>query len=70
MNRVDLSPAVRIENLRKFYTVRSREPGVVAAFRSLVRRRMEKIEALGGHSCASPIFPRTVTGRELNQSSN
>src|SRR5437762_9443311 len=40
------SPAVQIARLRKTYTVHERESGVLAALRSLIRRRTREIVAV------------------------
>src|SRR5574342_129369 len=44
------SSAVHLRDLRKVYVVSEREAGVMAALRSLVHRRTEKISAVDGIS--------------------
>lgn len=40
------SPAIRVHNLSKIYLVPERETGVVAAMRSLFKRRVKRVEAV------------------------
>jgi ABC-2 type transport system ATP-binding protein len=47
---VDAAPAIRVRDLRKTYVVSEREPGAVAALRSLVHRRTQEVPAVDGIS--------------------
>ena len=42
------APAVRVRELRKLYSVHEREAGALAAIKSLVRRQMREVTAVGG----------------------
>ncbi len=45
-----LSPAVRVRELRKLYSVHEREAGALAAVKSLARRQTREVTAVGGLS--------------------
>lgn len=45
-----MESAIRLKNLQKIYTVHEREAGLLAAFRSLVRRKTRAVRAVDGIS--------------------
>ena len=55
-----MKPAIQICDLRKVYSVSEREPGVMAALRSLVKRKTRKIAAVDGISFE--VMPGEVVG--------
>ncbi len=52
--------AIRVENLRKIYTIGEREAGMRAALRSLVRRRTREVAAVSGISFR--VAPGEIVG--------
>jgi ABC-2 type transport system ATP-binding protein len=42
------APAIRVDDLRKVYTVHERQAGMLASMRSLVRRRVKEVPAVDG----------------------
>lgn len=52
--------AIRVDGLRKTYLVNERESGVLASLRSLVNRRVRRVDAVDGISFAVP--PGEITG--------
>ena len=62
------TPVVQVTALRKAYSVPEREPGLKAAFRSLVRRKSREVKAVDGISFA--IAPGEIVASSLDRGAN